>query len=72
MNGAINGAILEADGALHPIEVKKSAIVDISATQAFKVLDNGRLARGTGAVVCTKEALAAVDSNTFDVPVWVL
>ncbi|MDR1263207.1 MAG: DUF4143 domain-containing protein, partial [Oscillospiraceae bacterium] len=62
--------ILESDGELHPIEIKKTASPSAELTGAFRVLDNARLPCGAGAFVCTKRELSAVDGGTFIVPVW--
>jgi predicted AAA+ superfamily ATPase len=64
--------LLEGDGVLHPIEIKKSALVDATAARAFKVLDGSSIPRSTGAVICSKEELAALDRDTFAIPVWML
>ena len=64
--------ILESDGELHPVEIKKTASPPTEITGAFKVLDKASVPRGTGAVVCTKRELSAMDRGTLIVPVWVL
>ena len=64
--------ILESDGELHPVEIKKTASPPTGITGAFKVLDKASVPRGTGAVVCTKRELSAMDRGTLIVPVWVL
>jgi predicted AAA+ superfamily ATPase len=64
--------IIESDGELHPIEIKKTASPPSELTGAFKVLDKASLPRGAGAVICTKRELSALDRGTMIVPVWVL
>jgi predicted AAA+ superfamily ATPase len=64
--------IMESDGELHPVEIKKTASPSISLKGAFKVLDKASVPRGMGAVVCTKRELSALDRDTMIVPVWVL
>ncbi|MDR2525490.1 MAG: DUF4143 domain-containing protein [Oscillospiraceae bacterium] len=64
--------ILESDGELHPVEIKKTASPPTELTGAFKVLDKASIPRGTGAVICTKRELSALDRGTMIVPVWVL
>lgn len=44
--------ILEADGKLHPIEIKKSANPGKDAIAAFRVLANVGKSLGLGGVVC--------------------
>lgn len=64
--------VIEENGELHPIEVKKTASPNKKMASAFKVLDRGPLPRGTGAVVCMAERLSALDERTFVVPIWML
>ncbi|MDR1299873.1 MAG: DUF4143 domain-containing protein, partial [Oscillospiraceae bacterium] len=64
--------ILESDGELHPIEIKKTASPPTELTRAFGVLDKASVPRGTGAIVCTKRELTAIDRNTLIVPVWAI
>jgi predicted AAA+ superfamily ATPase len=62
--------ILESDGELHPIEIKKTASPPSGVTNAFKTLDVSSIKRGKGVVICTKNELSAVDSDNFILPVW--
>ena len=62
--------ILESDGELHPIEIKRSVNPGTEIAGAFKVLDKATVPRGTGAIICMREELSAIDSNTLIVPVW--
>lgn len=64
--------VIEEDGELHPIEIKKTASPNKKMTSAFMVLDKAALPRGAGAVVCMAERLSALDEQTFVVPVWML
>ena len=64
--------IMESDGQLHPIEIKKSINPPTQITGAFKLLDKASVPRGTGAIICLREALSAIDSNTYIVPVWMI
>jgi predicted AAA+ superfamily ATPase len=64
--------IIESDGELHPIEIKKTASPSRELAGVFKVLDKASLPRGTGAVICAKRELSALDRGTLIVPVWVL
>jgi predicted AAA+ superfamily ATPase len=65
-------AVLESDGELHPLEIKKSASPGTELAGAFKVLDAGRVPRGTGAILCMKTELSAVDKQTLIVPIWMI
>ena len=64
--------ILEGDGQLHPIEIKKTASPPKELVSAYKVLDKASVPRGVGAVVCTKRELSALDKGTMIVPVWAI
>lgn len=64
--------ILEQDGTLFPLEIKKSASPDRRVTRVFSVLDKGPLRRGTGAVLCTAEALGAFDRDHLIIPIRML
>lgn len=62
--------LMERDGKLFPIEIKKTAMPDNRLTRVFSVIDKAALARGTGAVLCTTDRLSAFDSQNLIVPVW--
>jgi len=64
--------IIESDGELHPVEIKKSASPPIELAGVFKVLDAASVPRGTGAVICTKREFSAINRDTAIVPVWTL
>ncbi len=64
--------ILESDGELHPIEIKRSVNPGTELVGAFKVLDRATVPRGTGAIICMREELSAVDSNNLIIPVWMI
>ena len=64
--------IIESDGELHPLEIKKSTNPGTELASAFKVLDKGSVPRGTGAILCLREELSAIDRNTFIVPIWMI
>ena len=62
--------ILESDGKLHPIEIKKTSSPPTELTRVFKVLDKASIERGMGAILCTKMELSALDKDTMIVPIW--
>ena len=64
--------VLEHDGILNPIEIKKSSNPGSELTRVFAVLDKGGVPRGAGAVVCMKPALGAIDRSNYIVPVWMI
>ena len=64
--------VIESDGELHPLEIKKSTNPGTELASAFKVLDKGSVPRGAGAIFCLRETLSAIDRNTFIVPIWMI
>ena len=64
--------VVEADGELHPIEIKKSTNPGTELASAFKVLDKGSVPRGAGAILCLREEISAIDRNTFILPIWMI
>lgn len=63
-------AVIERDGALHPIEVKKSANPQKKDVKAFPVLERSTLEVGEGMLVCMAQALGAIDRSCLIVPAW--
>ena len=64
--------VLEQDGELHPIEIKKSANPAAEILRVFPVLDKSSLKRGNGAVICLKTDLSAFNKENYIVPVWMI
>lgn len=64
--------VLEQDGELHPIEIKKSANPAAEILRVFSVLDKSSLKRGNGAVICLKTDLSAFNKENYIVPVWMI
>ncbi len=64
--------ILEGDGKLFPLEIKKTAAPDRRIAKTFGVIDKAPLRLGTGAVLCMAERLGAFDSETLIVPIWMI
>lgn len=64
--------ILEQNGELNPIEIKKSANPAPEILRSFSVLEKTSLNRGKGAVICMKMELSAFNQENFIVPVWLL
>jgi predicted AAA+ superfamily ATPase len=64
--------VIESDGELHPVEIKKTASPPTELASTFKVLDKASIPRCAGAIVCTKRELSALDRHTAIVPVWTL
>ncbi len=68
MYGAMNGALLEQDGKLLPIEIKKMAAPPKKLTKVFELIGKSPLERGTGAVLCMADRLGAFDQENLIVP----
>ena len=64
--------ILEGDGRLCPLEIKKTATPDKRLTRVFHVIDKSPLRRGTGAVLCMADHFSALDSENLIVPIWMI
>ena len=64
--------IIEGDGKLCPLEIKKTATPDKRIIKTFGVIDKAPLKIGTGAVLCMAEQLGAFDKNNLIVPIWMI
>lgn len=64
--------VMEQDGVLHPIEIKKSVNPESKMISSFAVLDKGSVPRGKGALVCMRPELSAVNSENYIVPIWMI
>ena len=63
--------IIEENGMLYPIEIKKASRVAADMTRAFQVLDKiPEKKRGTGAVVCLCPQPGMLRENVLQVPAW--
>ena len=64
--------VIESNGEIHPLEIKKSSNPAPELSRAFKILDRGTLPRGTAAILCLREELTAIDRETIIVPIWMI
>lgn len=64
--------ILEHDGVLNPIEIKKSSNPGPELVKVFKILDKSSTPRSKGAVLCLKPELSAIDRENYIVPIWMI
>ena len=64
--------VIESDGELHPLEIKRSVNPASEIVSAFSVLDKGSVPRGRGAIICMRPELSAVNSDNLIVPVWMI
>ncbi|HBA69229.1 MAG TPA: ATPase [Lachnospiraceae bacterium] len=64
--------VIESDGKLHPLEIKRSANPGSELTGAFSVLDKGSVPRGKGALLCMRPELSAINEENYIVPIWMI
>ena len=64
--------VIESNGELHPLEIKKSTNPGTELASAFRILDKGSVPRGSGAILCLRETLSAIDRNTYILPIWMI
>ena len=60
--------IIEENGILCPVEIKKTAAPDKSAVKAFGVLKNSERQLANGAVICMSDAVIPIDAGSIIVP----
>ncbi len=60
--------VIEENGVLHPVEIKKTASPDKSVIKAFSVLKSTERQVGTGAVICMSDMVLPLDERVFIVP----
>jgi predicted AAA+ superfamily ATPase len=64
--------IIEKDGKIFPIEIKKTAMPDKRLTKVFGVIEKSPLLRGIGSILCTAEKLSAIDKDNLIVPIGLI
>lgn len=64
--------IIEGDGKLCPLEIKKTATPDKRIIKNFGVIDKAPIEVGTSAVLCMAEQLSAFDKDNLIVPIWMI
>ena len=64
--------VMEKDGCIHPLEIKRSVNPSRGLVNTFQLLDKASLPRGTGAVLCMRPGLSAIDAENFIVPIWMI
>ena len=64
--------VLEHDGVLNPVEIKKTSNPGSELTRVFSLLDRASMPRGKGAVICMKPQLSAIDRDNYIVPIWMI
>jgi predicted AAA+ superfamily ATPase len=64
--------LMEGDGQLYPIEIKKTASPEKKIVKVFSVIEKSPLKRGTGAVLCMAEKLGAFDRDNLIIPIGLI
>ena len=64
--------VMETDGELHPMGIKKTANPGTQLARPFRLLDKGAVKRGKGAILCMKDQLSALDSQSLIIPIWAI
>ena len=64
--------IIESDGMLHPLEVKRSVNPGSKLIGAFDILNKGSVPKGKGALLCMRPTLSAVNSDNYIIPIWMI
>jgi predicted AAA+ superfamily ATPase len=60
---------IENNQVIHPVEIKKAAIVDKRIASKFKIIEKSGLKQGVGAVLCLSDRLGAINQDTLTIPV---
>ena len=64
--------VLEHDGILNPIEIKKTSNPGTELIKVFGLLDKASTPRSKEAVVCMKPSPGAIDKDNYIVPIWMI
>lgn len=64
--------VIESDGMLHPLEIKRSVNPGSQLINTFNLLDKASIPRGTGAILCMRPTLSAINSENYIVPIWMI
>ncbi|MBP7868045.1 MAG: DUF4143 domain-containing protein [Acidobacteria bacterium] len=64
--------LIESDGKLHPVEVKKTASPSARAVRQFALLDRLGLPRGIGALVCLATEALPLRKDVWSIPAGML
>ena len=60
--------IIEENGSVHPLEIKKSANPDRRKVKKYEVLDKTTLERGSGGIICMCEEVIPIDKKNCFIP----
>lgn len=64
--------VIESDGMLHSLEIKRSINPGSELLNAFNLLDKASVPRGNGAILCMRPKLSALNAENYIVPIWMI
>ena len=64
--------VIEHDGVLNPIEIKKTSNPGSELIKVFELLDRSSTPREKGVVLCMKPEFSAIDRENYIVPIWMI
>lgn len=64
--------IIEQNGTLYPIEIKKSGTPKRNAIKHFSVLEKTDMKVGSGGVICLTDKLIPIDEKNSFIPAWMI
>jgi predicted AAA+ superfamily ATPase len=64
--------LLEGDGSLFPLEIKKAASPDPRLANVFRVIDKTPYKRGVGGILCLAETLTALNKDCLVIPIGMI
>lgn len=62
--------ILESNGILHPVEIKKTSNPTANMIKNFNLLKKVNIPLGQGAIICMKDKLSALNKDVLIIPCW--
>jgi predicted AAA+ superfamily ATPase len=62
--------VLEQDGTLYPVEIKRNATPSLGDYRNFKQLEKLGKKLGLGAVLCLRQERIALSREVVSIPVW--
>lgn len=60
--------LVEMNGSVHPLEIKKSASPDRKEVKKYEILDKASIPRGSGGIVCMCEKAVPIDEKNSFIP----
>lgn len=64
--------LIEENGYIYPIEIKKTNMPNPSMIKAFNILRKNLIPTGNGAVICSYNNVSMLDNNTLIIPTWAI